>query len=242
MFLLIHLLALILFWPALFVTVPLHIISSQMKPAEPKKKSNFTQLSGGFVATVLGGFILFLVWLARNPTVEPAPAPVAAQAAKVEAPAPAAPAAPPTAAAMMKAIKAQEGNYVYEMAAKTAQRLIDLHPESAEAKAAKGMLPKLQERAAQQSDFTIPSDPGGKFRQLLLEGPYTARKIITRREGASGITYTTRLYNCQTGKFTALGSSETPESMRTSKVQSRLADRVPGSIADVVGDRACAKR
>jgi hypothetical protein len=241
MFLIVHLLALILFWPALFITVPLHIISSQMKPAQPKK-SNFTQLSGGFVATFLGGLILVLVWVARNPTVEPAP--VAAQApAKAQASAqPQAPAAPPTAGAMMKAIKAQEGNYVYDMAAKTAQRLIDLHPESAEAKAAKGMLPKLQELAAQQVDFTIQSDPGGKFRQLLLEGPYTARKIITRREGASGITYTTRLYNCQTGKFTALGSSETPESMRASKVQSRLADRVPGSIADVVGDRACAKR
>jgi hypothetical protein len=241
MFLIVHLLALILFWPALFVTVPLHIISSQMKPAQPKK-SNFTQLSGGFVATFLGGLILVLVWVARNPTVEPAP--VAAQVpAKAQAPEqPQAPAEPPTAGAMMKAIKAQEGNYVYDMAAKTAQRLIDLHPESKEGKAAQQLLPKLQELAAQQIDFTIQTDPAGKFRQLQLDGPYTARKIITRREGPSGITYTTRIYNCQTGKFKGMGSAETPERMRSSKVETRWADRVPGSIADVVGDRACAKR
>lgn len=239
MFLIIHLLALILFWPALFVTVPLHIISSQMKPAEPKK-SNFTQLPGSFVAIVLGSICLFIVWMARNPTPATTAAPVATT--PPVAAAPAAPATPPTAAVLMTGLRGQQDNYAYAMAAKTAQRLIDLHPESKEAKAARELLPKLQELAAQQVDFTIPSDPGGKFRQLLLEGPYTARKIITRREGASGITYTTRLYNCQTGKFTALGSSETPESMRASKVQSRLADRVPGSIADVVGDRACAKR
>jgi hypothetical protein len=241
MFLLIHLLALILFWPALFVTVPLHIISSKMKPAEPKKKSNFTQLPGGFVATVLGGFILFLVWLARNPTVEPAPAPVAAQAAKVEAPAPAAPAAPPTAAAMMKAIKAQEGNYVYDMAAKTAQRLIDLHPDSAEAKAAKGMLPKLQELAAVQFDFKVPSDPNGSFRLLHLEGPYSARTVVTLRRGKEDNTYTTRIYNCNTMKYRQLGSAYSIENMRKYSAPSKWADLVPNSIATHVRDKACAK-
>lgn len=34
MFWIVHLFALLLFWPALFVTVPLHIISSKMAPRE----------------------------------------------------------------------------------------------------------------------------------------------------------------------------------------------------------------
>lgn len=238
MFWVVHLFALILFWPALFVTVPLHIISSRMQPATPKK-SNFTQLPGWFVGSVLGGFILILVWMARNPSPEPV---AASQAVPVPVAPPAAPAKPPSAEALKKAIEAQAGNYAYDLAVKSTQRLIELYPESAEAKAAKGQLPKLQVQAAQQADFTVPSDPGGKFRQLHLEGPYNARTIITRRDGAAGVTYTTRIYNCNTRQYRSLGSASTIEKMRSYDGPSKWSDLVPNSIASVVRDRACAQR
>lgn len=248
MFWIVHLFALLLFWPALFVTVPLHIISSKMTPkaaAQPQPTAppplpgakGEAFVPGWASIAAICGTVAFLFWYSGRP---PTPAPTATVPA---APAkPAKPAKPATAEALWAAVQSNESKYAYGAAAGNAKRLLALHPTSKEARKAKELLPKLEAGMKVQVDFTVPSDPNGKFRLLHLEGPASARKIITFRQGPSGPMYTTRIYNCGTSKYRQLGASESPERMRSYSGPSPWTDLMPNSIASYVGGVACKSR
>ncbi len=87
--------------------------------------------------------------------------------------------------------------------------------------------------------MVIPTDANARYTILEIGGTHPNRTIVTRREGSSGVTYSTRLYNCvaQTTKYLGTGSSI--EAMRASRPDPRMSEIVPRSIAFYVGKEAC---
>lgn len=187
MFWIVHLFALLLFWPALFITVPLHIIAGRMapqtapgqRPPPLPSERNPAFVPGWVTLAVVGGAFATVFWLASSPS-----APSLGST----------PVSPPPAA--------QPG----------------------------------------VGRFRVASDATGIYELISVDGPRTARKIVTLREGPSGKMYTTRIYNCETLKVRQLGAAETIERMHAYKGPSQWAAIVPGSIADGVGGVACKPR
>lgn len=195
MFWIVHVFALLLFWPALFITVPLHIIAGRMapktapvqgppplpgqRPAQPASAAVpdwFTVL----MLVMVGGFIW---WMAKLPPTIP----VASRSAS---------SAPLTTPAAQPGVER----------------------------------------------FKVASDATAVYQLISVEGPQTARTIVTLREGSSGKTYSTRIYNCQTREVRQLGAAETIERMNAYKGPSSWAQIVPNSITDGIGGVACKRR
>ncbi|WP_268798042.1 hypothetical protein [Pseudomonas huanghezhanensis] len=88
-------------------------------------------------------------------------------------------------------------------------------------------------------NLAVPSDPKGEFTVLEKGGSGAERTIVTKRAGASGISYSTRLFNCPESTVKYLGSGETPEAMAASQPDANMVPIVSGSIAYYVGLEAC---
>ncbi|POG01255.1 hypothetical protein BGP85_22420 [Pseudomonas putida] len=93
--------------------------------------------------------------------------------------------------------------------------------------------------AASAANLYIPSDPKASYTILDRDSSGTERTITTKREGASGTSYSRRLYNCAEKTVKYLGSGETIEQMHASKPDPRMGPIIEGSIADYVGAEAC---
>lgn len=87
----------------------------------------------------------------------------------------------------------------------------------------------------------VPSDPKATYTILDVGKQGGLVTITTKREGASGTTYSKRAYDCKSGKVMYLGSGETIVQMESSKPDDHLSPVFDGSIADYVGGEACKK-
>ncbi|YCH31661.1 hypothetical protein M1E08_14955 [Erwinia sp. PK3-005] len=85
----------------------------------------------------------------------------------------------------------------------------------------------------------VPSDPTATYTVLDIGSKGNLATIITKREGASGTTYSQRAYECNERKVMYLGSGETLEQMKSSKPDDNPSEIFDGSIADYVGRESC---
>lgn len=92
---------------------------------------------------------------------------------------------------------------------------------------------------AASTPLVVPTDPKATYTVLEVAGSYPHRTIVTKRVGASGTSYSKRLYNCTNSTVKYLGSGDTLADMARSKADPHMAPIVPRSIADYVGKRAC---
>jgi hypothetical protein len=244
----VHLFALVLFWPALFVTVPLHVIASRVAPkvqaGPPPLPGSSKSSIAGAIPIAIGIVAAFFYFIgSRPPPPVEAHAPTRQQTRPAPTPLPSAEAQDQLPAdALWKLVQQHDSDYAYGLALGAAQRLIRMHPDSKEAKLAEESVARFRAGMAGQADFTVPSDPGAKFRQLHTEGPFNARKIVTLRDGSSGRMFSTRLYDCTGFKYQQLGAAESAERMRAYSGPKRWVDVTPNSIAAHIRTRACAKR
>jgi hypothetical protein len=87
--------------------------------------------------------------------------------------------------------------------------------------------------------FTVPSDAKANFYVVEKGGQGNERTIITKREGASGISYSKRLYNCAEHTVKYLGTGDSLAAMAVSAADPSMAPIVEGSTAYYVGLQAC---
>lgn len=85
----------------------------------------------------------------------------------------------------------------------------------------------------------VPSDPGAQFYVLDKAKKNGQSVIITKRVGTSGVSYSSRLYDCSNYTVKYLGTGETRQEMEQSSPDPNMAPIVNGSIADYVGREAC---
>lgn len=92
-----------------------------------------------------------------------------------------------------------------------------------------------------EPQITIPSDAKAKFFVLKTGGTRRKPTLTTRRESPSGITYSTREFDCQEQTVRYLGTGETPAAMALSMPEEKMAELVEGSIAWYLWKYACKK-
>lgn len=66
-------------------------------------------------------------------------------------------------------------------------------------------------------------------------------RVLNRRDGLSGTTFTRREVNCRLNQVRNLGSAETMAELARARPDQRFAPLVSGSIADVISRHACAR-
>ena len=95
-------------------------------------------------------------------------------------------------------------------------------------------------RKAEGYLLAVPSDAGATYWVMDKDaGKSPLRTITTRRVGSSGTTWSRRLYNCADFTTKYMGSSDTREKMEKSTPDPKMANVLPGTIADYVGREAC---
>lgn len=87
--------------------------------------------------------------------------------------------------------------------------------------------------------LSIPSDPNAKYYVIDKAKKNGNAVIITQRIGSSGVSYSSRLYDCANGAVKYLGTGETRAAMEASVPDPSMGPITPGSIADYVGQEAC---
>ncbi|WP_020395359.1 hypothetical protein [Thiolinea disciformis] len=87
--------------------------------------------------------------------------------------------------------------------------------------------------------LAVPSDPNASFYVLDKAKKGEDSVIITKRVGISGISYSSRLYDCAAGTFKYLGTGETRAAMEQSQPDPNMTALTAGSIAYYVGLEAC---
>lgn len=92
---------------------------------------------------------------------------------------------------------------------------------------------------AAEKPLSVPSDPKASYLVLEKGGSGSQRTIVTKRTGASGTSYSKRLYDCSNGTVKYLGSSDSLEGMKRSKPDPKIGPIVEGSITYYVGLEAC---
>lgn len=85
----------------------------------------------------------------------------------------------------------------------------------------------------------IPSDPNAKYYVIDKAKKHGNAVIITQRIGSSGVSYSSRLYDCANGTAKYLGTGETRAAMEASTPDQAMQPIKPNSIVDYVGREAC---
>ena len=85
----------------------------------------------------------------------------------------------------------------------------------------------------------MPSDSNAKFYTLDKAKKDGMSVIITKRIGSSGVSYSSRLYDCHDNTFRYLGTGETREAMEKSHPDENMSPIIKGAIAYYVGLEAC---
>lgn len=85
----------------------------------------------------------------------------------------------------------------------------------------------------------VPSDPNAQFYVLDKAKKNGQSVIITKRVGTSGVSYSSRLYDCSNYMVKYLGTGETRQAMEQSPPDPNMAPIVNDSIADYIGREAC---
>lgn len=92
-----------------------------------------------------------------------------------------------------------------------------------------------------ETPLPVPTDANAMYTVLEVGGSFPNRTIVTKRVGSSGTSFAKRQYNCANGTVRYLGDGDTLVEMARSKPSPSMAPIVPRSIADYVGNRACAR-
>lgn len=87
--------------------------------------------------------------------------------------------------------------------------------------------------------LVIPSDPNAKYYVIDKAKENGNAVIITQRIGSSGVSYSSRLYDCANGAVKYLGTGATRAAMEASAPDPSMGPITSGSIADYVGQEAC---
>ena len=85
----------------------------------------------------------------------------------------------------------------------------------------------------------MPSDPGAHYYVVDKAKQNGNAVIITQRIGSSGVSYSSRLYDCAGSMVKYLGTGETRAAMEASVPDPAMGPVAPNSIADYVGREAC---
>ena len=106
-------------------------------------------------------------------------------------------------------------------------------------KIALGLMVFVSFGALSATSISIPTDSKAKYSILEKEMNGSMATITTMREGASGISYSKRLYDCTAWTVRYLGDGDTIEQMKASKPDERMSPIVDNSIAYYLGQKAC---
>lgn len=93
--------------------------------------------------------------------------------------------------------------------------------------------------AGASEEIRIPTDPKATYTILEKDMNGSMTTITTMREGASGTSYSQRLYDCTAWTVKYLGDGDTLEKMKASKPDEGMSSIVDNSIAYYIGQRAC---
>ncbi|MBX8528524.1 hypothetical protein K5D32_02555 [Pseudomonas cichorii] len=92
---------------------------------------------------------------------------------------------------------------------------------------------------AAEAPLNVPSDTKASYFVLERDTKGNERKIITKRVGPSGTSYSQRLVNCPAHTAKYLGDGDTLDAMRASKPDANMGPIVQGSITFYVAEAAC---
>ena len=87
--------------------------------------------------------------------------------------------------------------------------------------------------------LSVPSDPGAHYYVVDKARQDGNAVIITQRIGSSGVSYSSRLYDCVHGTAKYLGMGDTRAAMEASKPEPAMWQLTSGSISYYVGLEAC---
>lgn len=93
--------------------------------------------------------------------------------------------------------------------------------------------------AAEEKEFSVPSDPHARFFVLEKEGGGGIYTIVTKRVGTQYISFSKRLYDCAENTVKYLGSGDSLDAMEKSKPDERMGPIIKGSIAYYVALQVC---
>lgn len=88
--------------------------------------------------------------------------------------------------------------------------------------------------------ISVPSDPNATFYLLDKAQDNGKSVVITKREGSSGVSYSSRLYDCLDYTVKYLGTGDTRAAMEQSPPDAAMSPIIPGSIASDIAQIACA--
>ncbi|MGB4106633.1 MAG: hypothetical protein WBK55_02425 [Alphaproteobacteria bacterium] len=95
---------------------------------------------------------------------------------------------------------------------------------------------------AYAESILVPSDSKASYEALSVKKLDNNQvKIVTKRIGSSGESYSKRLVDCNSMTFKYLGDGDTLDEMEASKPSPNMSELVSGSISDVVSRYACSK-
>jgi hypothetical protein len=94
---------------------------------------------------------------------------------------------------------------------------------------------------ASEYEVLVPSDPKAKYYVLEKGGTENNPTLTTKRVGASGTSFSKRVFDCKANTFKYLGDGDTIEEMNRSKPGEKMSPLVEGSIAWHLWKHACRK-
>lgn len=93
--------------------------------------------------------------------------------------------------------------------------------------------------AAGTYQIEVPTDSKATYTVLEKGSQGSLRTITTKREGSSGVSFSQRIYNCDSSEVKYLGSGDSLEEMKNSKPDPEMSPIVSESIAYYLGREAC---